>query len=264
MSNITVMGNPVEVFKFPGGEVNVRLPNVNWRYIKPTLTWIKAIIQSSDDLMALMLTVDAVRRDDRFNNKIGLYIPYLPYSRQDRVCNKGEALSLSVVLGMINSLHAVVVTTDDVHSDVAKEILPYLVVHSQLSCMQNTSFAVGIRDRYDYIVAPDKGATEKAKEIADEYDLPLIQAHKHRDMETGRITDISIENPPRTEYNKALIVDDICDGGATFTTLGKLLRSVCNMKSVDLYVTHGIFSKGRDLEFIDNTYCYNDLQKKEN
>lgn len=40
-----------------------------------------------------------------------------------------------------------------------------------------------------------------------------------------------------------LIVDDICDGGATFMLLTKDLYKR-GAKSINLFVTHGIFSKG--------------------
>ena len=42
-----------------------------------------------------------------------------------------------------------------------------------------------------------------------------------------------------------LIVDDICDGGGTFIPLAKKLKNA-GAKTVTLYVTHGIFSKGLD------------------
>ena len=52
---------------------------------------------------------------------------------------------------------------------------------------------------------------------------------------------------------RILIVDDICDGGATFVGLAKELRAA-GAKKVYLYVTHGIFSKGLPLEGIDKVF----------
>ena len=40
-----------------------------------------------------------------------------------------------------------------------------------------------------------------------------------------------------------MIVDDTCDGGRTFIELAKVLRAR-NAGKIELYVTHGIFSKG--------------------
>lgn len=40
-----------------------------------------------------------------------------------------------------------------------------------------------------------------------------------------------------------MIIDDICDGGATFIDLARQL-SKCDPKSITLFVTHGIFRNG--------------------
>ena len=109
----------------------------------------------------------------------------------------------------------------------------------------------------DYIIAPDNGAVKKASKIAEKFKLPLITCLKERDLATGHITKYrildSIEKP-----GKALIVDDICDGGATFNILAKSLKEDTPVTEISLYVTHGIFSKGLDklFENIDNIYSY--------
>jgi ribose-phosphate pyrophosphokinase len=48
---------------------------------------------------------------------------------------------------------------------------------------------------------------------------------------------------------ECLILDDICDGGGTFTGLATELHKA-EAQAVDLFVTHGIFSKGGTLEGI--------------
>ena len=44
-----------------------------------------------------------------------------------------------------------------------------------------------------------------------------------------------------------LLVDDICDGGGTF--IGLANECFPSWADYDLYVTHGIFSKGTDILF---------------
>ena len=57
-----------------------------------------------------------------------------------------------------------------------------------------------------------------------------------------------------------LIVDDIIDGGRTFIELSKeLVRKGIDKSQINLYVTHGIFSKGfteLDKHF-NKVYCHN-------
>lgn len=58
-----------------------------------------------------------------------------------------------------------------------------------------------------------------------------------------------------------MILDDICDGGRTFIEAVKHLREA-GAKRVELYVTHGIFSKGVENLLdngIDHIYTTNSL-----
>ncbi len=74
------------------------------------------------------------------------------------------------------------------------------------------------------------------------YELPWISATKNRDSYTGRITNIKL-NHTKVKDQKILIVDDICDGGGTFCMLADQLYKK-GAKEVNLFTTHGIFSKG--------------------
>lgn len=58
-----------------------------------------------------------------------------------------------------------------------------------------------------------------------------------------------------------LIVDDLCDGGATFLALATKLREY-GAEKVYLYVTHGIFSKKYEelKKVIDHIYCTNSVR----
>jgi len=56
------------------------------------------------------------------------------------------------------------------------------------------------------------------------------------------------DNPEVIKGKDALIVDDICDGGATFIGLAKELL-ILGANSVSLFVTHGIFRSGTDIIF---------------
>ena len=61
---------------------------------------------------------------------------------------------------------------------------------------------------------------------------------------------------------KILIVDDLCDGGATFIAEAKYLKKLFPDISLSLFVYHGIFSKGITilLEHFDHIYCTNSYQ----
>lgn len=71
--------------------------------------------------------------------------------------------------------------------------------------------------------------------------LDFVAAAKVRDQLTGEITGLSM--PDIESGLSILVVDDICDGGRTFTELASLIKKY-EPKKLVLYVSHGIFSKG--------------------
>jgi ribose-phosphate pyrophosphokinase len=96
-------------------------------------------------------------------------------------------------------------------------------------------------------IVPDKGARPRVEALTVGLTDDLVQCNKVRNPQTGKIETIKIEGIQRVKDRDCLIIDDICDGGATFTTIAMALKDA-GAKTVNLYVTHGIFSKGfRDL-----------------
>src|SRR5882762_8449479 len=118
--SIKINDKCMQYFKFPGGEchANVCLSSVEiGRH-----TEIVAYLKHSDDIMMLLLCVNAIRVDNP-HTEINLYLPYLPYARQDRVCNAGEPLSIQVMANLINSLNCNSVIVYDEHSSVTTALL---------------------------------------------------------------------------------------------------------------------------------------------
>ena len=232
---------PFKSFIFSGGEVSVKL-DLNDTLIdtdKPFL--IRTDLTSSDKLIELAMIVDALRREAGLKIKIGLDIPYLPYARQDRVCARGESLSLAVVAKFINSLDFETVRVHDVHSDVS------LALIDRVENVEAASLVYKLWHQFPEVknavlVAPDAGAIKKVLKVAQVTGLPMVRADKIRDVNTGAITETVVYSD-HIRDKSFLIVDDICDGGRTFIELEKVLRPLTDAY-VYLYVTHGIFSKG--------------------
>jgi len=96
--------------------------------------------------------------------------------------------------------------------------------------------------------------------VAQYLDVGVIDASKVRDVKTGEILYTSVNYQEGGLKGKnVLIVDDICDGGRTFIELARVLENYNEANSVDLYVTHGIFSKGLGVfdGLIDKIYTPN-------
>lgn len=232
----------VNYFLYPGGEIGLgAVPNM-----PGTTVAIEAYLQTTYDREALEQLVDVIHRRGQ---KVLLYMPYVPYARQDRTSEAqgNESLSLKLWLDRINRLGVDQVLISDPHSDVTPALLNKVTVEDRISLtvsMFNRLAKKGI-DRGDMaLVAPDQGAVKSTIALARHAGITTVcLAEKIRDMATGQITGTTIHWPHKLTGKHVIVADDICDGGRTFTELAHELRHV-SIESATLYVTHGIFSKG--------------------
>ena len=233
----------IKQFNFPAGEVGVQIMECG----SSERVVVSAYIKNSDDLVALLMLSDAIDRKYGSCEKI-LNLPYVPYARQDRVCNEGESLSISVFANMINSCNWSKVKILDPHSDVTPALIK--------NCVVTESHEVFKKQLNDfYVVAPDAGAYKKAYKWAQKKNAKgVLCANKVRDVRNGNILSVSLDNIP--ENANLLVVDDICDGGRTFTEVAKVVKGHSKLQ---LFVTHGIFTKGIDqlTEVYDHIYTTN-------
>lgn len=254
-------------FTFSGGEEYVSIEGLE----RQRLVTIYAQITSSTWLIRLLMLHDALERECIWN--VNLFMPYLPYARQDRVCHKGQAFSLEVFADLVKGKFNTI-TCCDVHSIVACELIPNLNVISQYTNYRNVKSRL---DPVDYIVAPDAGSTVKATQwwkywtypngIANETPFSIIPptlifASKKRDT-NGAIIETYIDGVDALKPGSScLIVDDICDGGRTFLELSNLLRSL-GADKVYLYVTHGILTNGVAGTGCDKVFTTDSLPEKD-
>lgn len=254
---IFVNNKPLDVFQFSGGECHVK---INTSDIGDKIT-ITAYLNSSDDIMRLLLVVDAVRRVNP-SSAIYLTIPYFPYARQDRVCNPGESLSVKVMADLINNLHCASVTIYDPHSDVTPALLTNCRIVS-LAEIVSGNLSQLVTDKKLALVSPDAGAEKKTRIAAKSlsttgHPIEVICSSKTRDTFTGNITATEVHG--NVQGKNLLIVDDICDGGRTFVELAKALKD-SGANDIYLYVTHGIFSKGLSelAGYFKQVYCFHTM-----
>lgn len=253
----------VKFWSFPAGERGVKICDVNKIEQYKSFT-IKLIYESSEDLIDLLLLVNAMR-NVYCGIKLRLVIPYFPYARQDRVCSEGESFSLQVAANLINMCNFWEVVVDDPHSNVLSAFFAPGVLTSRKQSELLYNEIGYLRGKQGVVMlAPDNGAVKKTYEIASKLNFPVIEANKRRCVETGNIIGVSI-NYDFTKDNsikEVIICDDICDGGRTFVEIAKEIRKTFNGK-LTLAVVHGIFSKGfSELEIYFDTIIYvNNLVK---
>lgn len=237
-----------ESITFSGGEINVKAPDIS----DEGCIVVEANIMDAEGIMTLALLKDALARQAPFAN-IYLCMGYVPYARQDRVCNDGEALSIKVLCNMINAMEFDGVAILDPHSDVTPALLNKCSIRTPEEVLSRSVLDEDLFHGRLTLVAPDAGSTKKVEKVSAHFGgIEVIQGMKKRDVKTGNLS--GFEYYGDVEGKDLLIVDDICDGGGTFIGLAKKLREG-GAKTVSLYVSHGIFSKGIDM-LLDNGIDY--------
>lgn len=262
MITITKNGKSLALkqFFFPAGEVGVSIDTKDLRYQLDAASYqtITARIQRSDDFMALALAKDALSHFDE--TPVRLFLPYIPYARQDRVCSSGDSFSLRVFTELVSSLGFEKITVVDPHSDVAVALLPRntMVIRQFDVINRNQPFIERVLKGATF-VSPDAGANKKTSELAKYFGhTSFIRADKLRNLATGEIIE-TVVYAEDLKGQDVVIADDICDGGRTFTELAKALKAKGAGKVI-LYVTHGIFTKGTKVLFdngIDEIFTTN-------
>lgn len=171
---------------------------------------------------------------DSYNISTSLELLYLPYGRQDKEVSNNTTFALTTFSNLLNSLNFKHIYINDPHSKKALE----LIYNSEDFYPTRLVNKVYHNNNIDLVCYPDKGALHKYMEI---YSFPFVYGEKTRDQETGNIINYKLCGDVKD--SNVLIIDDICDGGATFITLAESLYKN-GAKNVNLFVTHGIFSKG--------------------
>lgn len=169
-----------------------------------------------------------------------LIIPHVPGGRQDRLNPSGDYLfTLKSVARMINERGFEKVTVVDPHSMVTSALIDRCRVVTAADIFK--TLGSNWKGTYDGVIAPDAGAAKRAFDVAQVMGVEFVQAEKHRDVTTGKLSGFYC---PPVSGERYLVVDDICDGGGTFLGLANELAS--QSVEADLFVTHGIFSQGTE------------------
>ena len=216
--------------RFPDNEFYVRLlDNIVGKDV--------VIVQTAypdSKIVELLLIQDAVYGAGA--KKITVVLPYFGYSRQDKKFEEGEAISARAIAQHI-SLDADCIITVDPHKE---HILKFFTV-PVYSCSAVSAIARHLKEKnIDFVLAPDKGAKERAKETAElincEYDY----------LEKTRIDGTTVKITPKkldAHGKNVAIIDDIISTGDTMAkSIQELKKQGAN--TVLVACTHGLFIGG--------------------
>jgi len=239
-----------KTWRFPSGELGLELEQ-DYDF-RGDMHWYAEIV-TSEDLFILELIRTIIPTDVK--SVQSLRLPYLPHGRQDRNTTPRAPFSLDIITDRLQRLYfdQIILTTP--HSNVSELSITHPVSVIVLDveewvAEQLCDFSGNEITNQTLFVAPDAGAEKRVYAMAKHCGVPnVMTCFKKRDPATGEIKGLYV--PDDFEYfgKHVVVIDDICDGGATFIHLAEALKkkgivSEANDKSLSLFVTHGIFSNG--------------------
>lgn len=228
---ISLNNEIINITKFPDGTSQI------WKLPEGPLTYDAAFITWKFEHEAEVIYLCQLKQLlDKYITKCSLKIIYLPYARQDKKVDNYSTFALHTFSKILNSLNFTEIEIVDPHSEVATELIKKSHATFPVEEVLNT---IDILGNGTLVCYPDKGAKDKYLKIYQ--NISYIYCDKVRDQLTGEIKNISVTGDVTNK--KLLIVDDICDGGATFKILASDLLAK-GASEVNLFVTYGLFSKG--------------------
>ncbi len=222
----------INIQRFSDGEFQpVFLESIRGDYV----FLIQSTFSPSDNLMELLLMIDAARRASAY--KIVAVMPYYGYSRQDRKDKPRVAIGSKLVANLLTAAGADRVITMDLHAPQIQGYFDIPVDHLDSSAvfipyieklkLENLTFA-----------APDVGSANRIREIASYFNSDMVICDKHR----KRANEISSMVVIGEVTNRDIVlIDDICDTAGTLTKAAKLLKDK-GARSVRALCTHPVLS----------------------
>ncbi|MFD0799201.1 phosphoribosyltransferase family protein [Maribacter chungangensis] len=185
-------------------------------------------------------------------NTASLTIYCLIGQRSDRRFNPKESFDLKIIAHFINAMRFDTVQILHPHSAISLALIENAKALPHFPYVKKAFDAIG----NPVLVSPDAGAYKTTHEIAEKLNADLVPSNKVR---VKGAPQISIQGDVKGK--DCLIVDDLADGGRTFTFLAAELKAQGAAK-VFLYVTHAQFNYGFEelKESIDHIYCTNSFK----
>lgn len=202
-----------------------------------TVYILQSTIPPADNLMELLLTIDAAKRASA--DEVIAVMPYFGWARQDRKDKPRVAIGAKLVANLLKAAGADRVMACDLHADQIQGFFDIPLDHVYASKV----FIPYIRNRRIgdlAIAAPDMGGAKRANAYAKELDASVIICHKTRERANvvGSITAIG-----NVIGKNIIIVDDMIDTAGTLCKAAEVLMSK-GAASVRACATHGLFSGG--------------------
>ena len=196
---------------------------------------IQSTFPSSDNLMELLLMVDAAKRASA--KSIVAVIPYFGWARQDRKDKPRVSIGAKLIADILGRAGINRLITMDLHADQIQGFFDVPVDHLYASSVF-INYVRNLNLENLVIATPDVGGTKRASAYAKFLGAPMVICYKIR-KKANIISDMQIIGD--VEGMDILLVDDIVDTAGTITKAAELMLQE-GAKSVRAVASHAVMS----------------------
>lgn len=196
---------------------------------------IQSTFQPSDNIMELLLMIDAARRASAY--KIVAVIPYFGYARQDRKDKPRVSLGSKLMANLLMASGVDRVITMDLHADQIQGFFDVPVDHLFASSV-HIPYIQRLNLDNVAIASPDVGGSKRANAYARHLGTDLIICHKTR-FKANEVEHIKVIGEPKGK--DVILVDDMIDTAGTITKAANMIRER-GAKSIRVIATHPVLS----------------------
>lgn len=232
----------VERGQYPNGEIKIQVEAGSGRAV---------VVQSlstpvETHLIEFCLICDALDRAG-YTDLVGV-IPWLGYSKQDKVFLPGEPLSVQVVAQIIQTTKIKKLITFDLHKPEIARFFEIPVVELSAKPLFLNYFKPTITHK-TVVVAPDAGAAEANTAWAQALGVRAVYMDKRRDLSSGKVEIVGMRGEVRGA--RVIVLDDMIETGNTIMTVAKYLKGQ-GAVSVSVAGTHYLDLEGVQDKIIES------------
>ncbi len=225
------LGNVI-IQRFSDGEFQ---PSIEETVRGKEVIIVQSTFQPSDNLMELLLLIDAAKRASA--KRIVAVIPYFGLARQDRKDKPRVAIGAKLVANLLTAAGVDRVITMDLHAEQIQGFFEVPVDHLYAS----TIFVPYLQSLHIpdlLIAAPDTGGTKRANAYAKLLGSDLAICYKQRKV-ANQVESMTVIGDVKGK--NVVIVDDMCDTAGTLCKAAEVMMENGAL-SVRAICTHAVLS----------------------
>ncbi|KKU87324.1 MAG: Ribose-phosphate pyrophosphokinase [Candidatus Beckwithbacteria bacterium GW2011_GWC2_47_9] len=227
----------IELSRFSNDEARVWINETNPGRIVVLVQSLSA--PTDEHLVEFCLIGDALQRLGV--KRIIAVIPWLGYSKQDKIFRPGEPLSVKVIAKMLQVIPLEKVITFDLHNLAIPGFFEVPVVNLSGRKVFREYCRKLVTDK-TVIAAVDAGSVKSSERFSEDLGgVPLVYMNKVRDLVTGKVVYKSMSEP--VEGKTVLIKDDLISTGNTLVEAAKFLKQN-GAETIDVCATHHLYVPG--------------------